>query len=155
MQFWIAAGLGFVLNHIEQGFDRLFQLKGQPDEYTELSTEVLLRSAMKDRIEALKEGVMGGIYSPNDARLKEGLDKVPFGDEPRLQQQVVPLSAAQHIVPGAPTGPHPPPAPPAGGQPSAAPIAIKPQPQKFYDDDVRREIQRINASAARAGRRFS
>ena len=35
----------------------------------ELSTESLMRSAMKDRIEALKEGVMGGIYSPGKARV--------------------------------------------------------------------------------------
>jgi len=164
MQFWIATGLGFALNHVEQAFDRLFVLKGQPDEYTELSTEPLLRSAMKDRIEALKEGVLGGIFSPNDARKKEGLDEVKFGDEPRLQQQVVPLSAAQYIQPGAPaaggTGPHPPPSPAAGGQPAASPIAAKPLPpklpeEKSYDVDVRAEVQRIHESIARVNRRFS
>jgi HK97 family phage portal protein len=164
MQFWIATGLGFALNHVEQSFDRLFGLKGQPDDYTEFSTESLLRSAMKDRIEALKEGVMGGIFAPNEARLKEGLDEVKFGDEPRLQQQVVPLSAAQAIVPGAPpggtTGPHPPPAPPAGGPPSAAPIEAKPPqpsppPEKSYDVDVKNEVRRIHESAARINRRFT
>lgn len=161
MQFWISTGLGFALNHVEQSFDRLFQLKGQPNEYTEFSTEALLRSAMKDRIEALKEGVMGGIYSPNEARNREDLDSVPFGDSPRVQQQVVPLEAAAGIVPGASggaTGPHPPPAPPAAGQPSAAPIDLKPpsQPQqKMHDDDVRREVQRIRDAAARAARRYS
>jgi HK97 family phage portal protein len=169
MQFWIATGLGFALNHVEQAFDRLFDLKGQPDDYTEFSTESLLRSAMKDRIEALKEGVMGGIFAPNEARLKEGLDEVKFGDEPRLQQQVVPLSAAQAIVPGAApgmpppggtTGPHPPPAPPAGGTPPAAPIEAKPPkpsppPEKLYDVDVKKEVQRIHESAARINRRFS
>lgn len=163
MQFWIATGLGFALNHVEQGFDRLFDLKGQPDEYTELSTEELLRSAMKDRIEALKEGVMGGIFSPNDARLKEGLDEVKFGDEPRLQQQVVPLSAAQVIQPGAPggTGPHPPPAPPAGGQPPAAAIQGKPPlpsklPEEKSDEvDTKREVRRLHDIAARINRRYT
>jgi hypothetical protein len=158
MQFWIATGLGFALNHVEQSFDRLFQLKGQPDEYTEFSTEALLRSAKKDRIEALKEGVMGGIYSPNEARNLEDLDSVPYGDSPRVQQQVVPLEAAAGIVPGGggPSGPHPPPAPPAPGQPPAAPIDLKPPPQqRMSDDNVRREIQRIYDAAERAARRYS
>lgn len=142
MQFWIATGLGFALEHVEQGFDRLFQLKGQPDEYVEFSTDALLRSAHKDRITALKEGVIGGIFSPNEARNQEGLPDVKFGDEPRLQQQVVPLSAAAAIQPGAAgnlsTGPHSPPAPSADGQKPAAPIEL-PKPKYQPDDNVKRE----------------
>jgi hypothetical protein len=140
------------------GFDRLFQLKGWPKEYTELSTQPLLRSAMKDRIEALKEGVMGGIYSPNEARNLEDLDSVPYGDSPRVQQQVVPLEAAAGIVPGAPgaTGPHSPAAPPASGQPPAAAVPLKPSSSKVdhYDDAaaVERERRRIFAAAARVYR---
>jgi len=160
MQFWISTGLGFAINHVEQSFDKLFQLRGWPYEYTELSTEVLLRSAMKDRIEALKEGVMGGIYSPNEARNREDLDSVPFGDSPRVQQQVVPLEAAAGIVPGAPgskppgaTGPHPPPAPPAAGQPPAAPIDLKPQAKS--KENVRSHIQHIRDATERASRRYS
>jgi HK97 family phage portal protein len=53
MQFWLASGLGFALNHIEQAFDRLFSLEGEPADYTELNTAALLRSDQKDRIEAL------------------------------------------------------------------------------------------------------
>jgi HK97 family phage portal protein len=157
MQFWISTGLGFALNHVELSFDRLFQLKGQPDEYTEFSTDPLLRAANKDRIEALKEGVMGGIYSPNEARNRESLDSVPYGDSPRVQQQVVPLEAAAGIVPGAPggaSGPHPPAAPPAAGQPPAAAIEVKPPPTKVLPhDDVSREVRRIFSAAARVNRR--
>jgi hypothetical protein len=135
----------------------LFALKGQPEEYVEFSTEALMRSAMKDRIEALKEGVMGGIFSPNEARNREDLDSVPFGDSPRVQQQVVPLEAAAGIVPGGTSGPHPPPAPPASGQPPALPIDLnKPTPpppsSKVYDDDVKRETRRIFDAAARVNR---
>src|SRR5262249_50553598 len=65
MQSWIASGLGFALNHIEEAFGLLFDLKGQPDEYVEFDTAALLRSALKDRIEALARGVQGGIYAPN------------------------------------------------------------------------------------------
>lgn len=94
MQSWIASGLGFTLNHIEEAFGQLFRLKGYPEEYLELSTDSLLRSAMKDRIDALARGVQGGLYSPDEARAREDLPSVPggHGQEPRVQQQVVPLS---------------------------------------------------------------
>jgi HK97 family phage portal protein len=154
MQAWIASGLGFALNHVEDAFGRLFRLAGQPDEYVEFDTSALLRSAMKDRIAALKDGVLGGIYAPNEARQLEGLERKPYGDEPRVQQQVVPLSAAEQIEPA--KSPHPPPAPgpPAPpAQPSAG--AAKPAPEKFYHaDDVKREMRRLNDAAARVNRRY-
>jgi HK97 family phage portal protein len=151
MQFWVATGLGFALNHIEEAFGLVFALEGQPDEYVEFSTDALMRSAMKDRIEALARGVQGGIYSPNEARNKEGLDDVKAGDEPRVQQQVVPLSAAEQIAkPAAPggTGPHPPPAP-APEAPAAAPA-----PAKDTNDVVKRELAKANAARVRAERRY-
>lgn len=119
MQSWVSTGLGFCLNHIEEAFGLTFGLKGQPDEYVEFSTDALLRSAFKDRIEGLARGVQGGIYSPNEARNKEGLDSVEDGDEPRVQQQVVPLSAAGKI-PAAPAAPAAPPAPKPEPEPGAA-----------------------------------
>jgi HK97 family phage portal protein len=121
MQEWVASGLGFCLNHIEEAIGQAFNLDGQPWEYVEFDTKVLLRSAFKDRIAALKEGVTGGIFSPNDARNYENLDSVPYGDEPRMQQQQVPLSAAAGIPAGPPGLGKPtiPPAPPAPPQPPA------------------------------------
>lgn len=109
MRSWIATGFGFCLNLVEESFGLTFGLKGQPDEYVEFSTDVLLRSDFKDRIEGLARAVQGGIFSPNEARNYENLPKVKFGDEPRVQQQVVPLSAAGAI----PASPAAPPAPPA------------------------------------------
>jgi HK97 family phage portal protein len=113
MQAWVASGLGFCLNHVEEAFGQTFELKGQPDEYVEFDTKALLRSAFKDRIDGLARGVQGGILSPNEARNSEDLPDVEFGDEPRVQQQVVPLSAAGKIpaspaAPSAPTTPGPP-----------------------------------------------
>jgi HK97 family phage portal protein len=149
MQFWIATGLGFALNHIEEAIGFTFGLKGQPDEYCELDTAVLLRSAQKERIEALARGVQGGIYAPNEARALEGLPKAAFGDEPRLQQQVVPLSAAG-AIPAAPAPHAPPAAPPA--KPEQQQELVAP---KDYSDDVKREVRRILASTSRARRRFN
>ncbi len=41
------------------------------------------------------------MFSPNEARNQEGLDSVEYGGEPRVQAQVVPLSAAG-AIPSAP-----------------------------------------------------
>jgi HK97 family phage portal protein len=146
MQFWIATGLGFCLNHIEEAIGVLFGLKGQPDEYVEFDTGALLRSAMKDRLEALARGVQGGIYAPNEARALEGLPEVQAGFEPRVQAQVVPLSAA-NAIPSAPSSHTAPSAKPS--DPMADPLP------KDHSDDVKREVRRILAAAARAGRRFT
>lgn len=126
MQSWIAQGLGFALNHIEEAFGQLFGLKGQPDEYLELNTKALLRSSFKERLEGLARAVQGGIYSPDEARAEEELPRVPggFGEEPRVQQQVVPLSAAAAI-------PAAPPAPPSPGPDD------KPEPEKVANDNER------------------
>jgi len=161
MQQWIATGLGFALNHIEEAFGLLFQLKGQPEEYLEFETNALLRSAFKDRIDALARGVQGGILAPNEAREREGLDNVEFGDEPRVQQQVVPLSAAG-AIPAAP-GPGAPPsvsgaptallAKPDEKKPSEPPAS--PVEGKGHDDNVQREVRNILRAASRIGRRRS
>lgn len=112
MQFWLASGLGFMLNHVEEGIGRLFGLSGYPDEYLEFDTEALQRSNFKDRIEGLARGVQGGIFAPNEARGREELRSVPYGDEPRVQQQVVPLSAWAQTPPQTPR-PDAPDAPPS------------------------------------------
>lgn len=115
MQSWVASGLGFCLNHVEEAFGQLFGLRGMPHEYLELDTSALLRSAFKDRVDAIARAVQGGIYSPDEAREEFDLARVPggHGEEPRLQQQVMPLS--WHTQPAAPAvpGPADEPSPPA------------------------------------------
>jgi HK97 family phage portal protein len=149
MQSWIASGLGFAINHIEEAFGLLLGLRGVPDEYIEFDTAALLRSAMKDRIDALARGVQGGIYAPNEARALEGLDSAKFGDEPRLQAQVVPLSAAGSI-PSAPVGGAAPSSP--ANKLDAAPPAPK---GEAGNDNVQREIRNIIRAAARISSRRS
>lgn len=116
MGYWVASGLGFATAHIEDAFGRLFALAGQPEDYLELDMAALLRANFKDRIEGLARGVQGGIFAPNEARALEDLPAMPFGDEPRVQQQVVPLSAWSQTPPATPA---PDAAPPAAGEPSA------------------------------------
>jgi HK97 family phage portal protein len=107
-QAWLSTGLGFTLNHIELGFDALFKLSGGRDEYTEFDTSVLLRSAFKERIEALTTGTHS-VFTINEARSSEELPPVEGGDEIRVQQQDVPLSYGANLQP-----PNPQPAQPQG-----------------------------------------
>jgi HK97 family phage portal protein len=89
MAFWLSTGLGFLLNHVELSLDKFFGLpEGQ---YCEFDTSDLLRSAFKDRIDALVRGVQGGVFAPNEARATESLPAVEAGDMPRVQQQLVAL----------------------------------------------------------------
>lgn len=106
MSAWKSSGLGFALNHIEEAIGNLFGLKGQPDEYLEFDTEALMRSNFKDRMEGLSRGVISGIYAPDEARNKEGLPVVSggAGKEPRVQQQVVPLSYGAAMKPSDKSG---------------------------------------------------
>lgn len=90
MQMWLRQGLGFELDAIELAFDQLYELE-TTSQYTEFDIEALLRPDWKTRIDALARGVQGAIYSPNEARKKEGLKRVPDGDMPRVQQQLVSL----------------------------------------------------------------
>ena len=91
MNWFLASGLGFLLEHIELELNKLFDLPF--NQRLNFNTKALLRSDWKTQIETLGEGVIKGIYAPNEARNMIGLKSVEDGDEPRVQQQVVPLSA--------------------------------------------------------------
>src|SRR4029077_19399577 len=113
---------GFAINHIEVAIDHFFGLRGWPDEYTELDTRALLRVAYKDRIEGLARGVQTAIYTPNEARRSEDLPDADGGDEPRVQQQQVPLDwGGFEVQPPAPT-------PPAAATPPASDAPPAPTP---------------------------
>lgn len=110
---WLRMGLGYYVDQIELAFDRLFGIE-RSQEFTYLDIdEALLRPDFKSRIEGYKNAIQGGVYAPDEARKKEGLPKVKggAGEEPRVQQQLVPLSAWDQVQPKTPA---PPPAPAAG-----------------------------------------
>lgn len=110
IRHWLNTGLGFVVEHLELALDALFDLP--PNEFIEVDLDYLLRSDFVARIDGLTKGIQGGLLSPNEARRREGLPSVEFGDEPRLQAQVVPLSFASKTPDPA--------APPAPSAPSAS-----------------------------------
>jgi phage portal protein BeeE len=91
IRHWLSTGLGFILEHLELALDSLFSLPA--GQFIAFDVETLLRADLQARMDALTKAVQGGIYAPNEARAKEGMPRKTHGDEPRLQQQVVPLSA--------------------------------------------------------------
>ena len=103
IRFWLNTGLGFIIEHLELALDALFDLPD--DEFIAFDLDYLLRADFAARVDALCKGITGGLFAPNEARNKEGLKSVPYGDEPRMQAQVVPLSAASRIPATAPTPP--------------------------------------------------
>jgi HK97 family phage portal protein len=111
MQQWLASGLGFVLNHIEEAIGILFKLKGQPDEYLEFDTAALQRSSFKDRVEAWAAGVKGGVFPRNAALSDFEMAPVVGGDEVWVQQQDLPISVALNNAKNPPEPPAPAPAP--------------------------------------------
>jgi len=113
---WMSTGLGFVLQHVESAFDMALEIE-RPQEI-EFDTDSLQRIDLKGRVEALTKGISGGLFSPDEARNREGLPRVAFGSEPRLQAQVVPLS--QVGMTPAPSATPAPSTPPDGEEPPSS-----------------------------------
>ncbi len=90
MQFWVASGLGFIIEHLENTLDALFDLPA--DEHIEFDTEFLLQADFKSRIDGYKSGVQGAIFTPNEVRRKEGLPTKKGGDDLLVQMQMIGLS---------------------------------------------------------------
>jgi HK97 family phage portal protein len=89
MQAWLAGGLGFILNHVELAFDRLFGMR--PDEYIEFDTSALLRSNQREQMETMKTAISAGLLKVNEGRADIQREPVEGGDQVYIQQQNVPL----------------------------------------------------------------
>ena len=92
MRFWVASGLGYILELIEGALDELFGLP--PGDHMNFDTEFLLESDFKSRMDGLKTGVQGAIMAPNEARGKLGLPRIDGLDDVLGQMQLVPVDKA-------------------------------------------------------------
>jgi HK97 family phage portal protein len=104
MRHWLAQGLGFVLEHIEKSFNKFFRLPA--DQVSNFDVNGLLRTDFEARVSGYGKAIQSGLYSPNEARALEGLPAVEYGEEPRVQAQVVPLSQVE-MASSAPSAPAP------------------------------------------------
>jgi hypothetical protein len=91
---WLSISLGSLLENIERSLDKAFNLP--TDQYIELDVTALLRTDFTGRIDALTKGIQGGLFTVNEARIKEGLSPAESGDIPFLQAQMVPIN---HLKP--------------------------------------------------------
>jgi HK97 family phage portal protein len=94
VNLWLSTGLGSLLENLERSFDVAFGLDGNT-QYIEFDPVSLLRMDFAARVDGLTKSIQGGLLSPNEAREKENLPPVEFGDEPMVQQQMVPLSVLE------------------------------------------------------------
>lgn len=89
ISLWLSVSLGSFLENLEQSFTKIFDLP--PNERIDFDTQPLLRTDFEARISGLTSAIQGGLYTVNEARKKEGLRPVANGEDPIVQQQMVPL----------------------------------------------------------------
>jgi HK97 family phage portal protein len=97
VQHFLSMSLGSYLETIERAFDRLFGLDGGR-EYVELDTAALLRTDFQGRIDGLSKAVMGGLFTPNEARAREGLGPIDGGNSAFLQRQNTPIDLLSQLA---------------------------------------------------------
>lgn len=88
-----ATSLLFYCELIEAEIERAHSLPA--NEFVRFDLDNLARADKKTAMETLAQGTNNGILAPNEARKTLGLKPVEFGDEPRVQAQVVPLSQVE------------------------------------------------------------
>lgn len=89
VSLWLSISLGSLMQNIETSLDKLFNL---PDDvFIEFDVGCLLRTDFTGRIDGLSKGVQNGLFTPNEARSREGLSPVDHGDKIYMQRQMVEL----------------------------------------------------------------
>jgi HK97 family phage portal protein len=89
--------LGAHIEALEERFERAFQFP--PTFEIKFDLAALLRTEIDVRFAAYQTALNAGWQSINEVRAQEGLEPVDGGDEPRVQMQYVPLSAATEPAP--------------------------------------------------------
>lgn len=104
VNLWLSVSLGALIENIERSLDALFEMPrtAERNEFVELDTAALLRLDFSGRIDALVKGVQGALYTPDEARAREGLPPVKNGGVPYMQQQMVPLGYRPEVAAPAP-----------------------------------------------------
>lgn len=88
-----AGSLLYVAELIEFSMEELFKFDHLINT-VRFDFDNVARADFETEINTLSKGTQNGIFSPNEARNRVGLDSVPYGDEPRVQAQNVRLEDA-------------------------------------------------------------
>ena len=110
-RFFINSTLGFYIDHTEAALVDFFGLP--PNEEIHFDVEkALLRGDMESRMQSYSKGIQNAVLTPNEARHRENLPPMEYGDNLRAQQQLVPLSYGENLQPpGVDSAPEPEPEP--------------------------------------------
>jgi hypothetical protein len=120
---YLTGCLAWHIESIEKRFERAFQF---PITYEiKFDLTQLLRTEIDVRYTAYQASLNAGWQSINEVRAQEGLEPVPGGEEPRVQMQYVPLSAANAPPPAADPAPGPADQPPAPATTESAPDPLR------------------------------
>lgn len=92
VQGWYKLGLRPYLERYEASIKaNLFSPEDRAQYDIEFDFKSLLRPDFYDRVKAGKEGVQGGLITPNEWRLEEGMPSLDGGDSLLVQQQMIKL----------------------------------------------------------------
>ncbi len=97
---FFVSGLRFYTRSIALGIGRVLRLPA--NEFVAFDEDAALQPPSEhERLQALSEGVRGGVFTPNEARARMGLPPVPGGADVYLQRQNSPirLLAAGEVAP--------------------------------------------------------
>ena len=130
---YLSTSLSYYLEALENRFNTHFDLE-KDDLRIEFDARQFLRTDFDTRMSGLKTAVQGGIYTPNEARITEGLPKVEGGDNLFMQQQMAPVDAlAEYTIPD-----------------PAAPALPPPADEDSEDEDLEDEIKSIDPEDIRS-----
>ena len=113
MQKWLARGLGFALNHIEEAFGIAVRPQGPAGRIPRIRHRGAAALRFKDRVEGFARGVISGIFAPTrrGRQRRWRRCRAATGTCARTQQQVVPLSYGSAMKPPDPNAAAAPPEP--------------------------------------------
>jgi HK97 family phage portal protein len=145
MQQYYGQCLQILIESIETSLDDGLQLP--PPYHTEFDLDDLLRMDSATKMTTITAGIKGGVYTPNEGRVKFDMPPVDGGDEVYLQQQNYSLSAlAKRDAQADPFGTTAPAAPAAQSGDSPAP-----EPDQAGNQDATRNLA---ASLYRRSKQF-
>lgn len=88
--YWLSIGLGSLIESVERSLDRLFRLDA--NQRIELDPTPLLRVDQASLMDALGNAIQKGIMTPDEARSRIRLSKIPGGDQAYLQRQMTAMN---------------------------------------------------------------
>lgn len=109
--YWLSIGLGSLIESLERSLDRLFRLDA--GNRVELDPTPLLRVDQASLVDSLGNAIQKGVMTPDEARARIRLSRVPGGDQAFLQRQMTAMNLLSDLNAAELENKLNPPAPPA------------------------------------------